>query len=511
MAAQLRNTICKTHRGRTLGLVALFVAGVALGLMPAAVASTSMSFAPAADAHVYSNYPSDNFGAEGFLRSDAVPPRRAYLRFDVAALTGPVARATLRLYALEAHRSGFALHRAPSGWLENTITWQNAPAYGDALGSSGAFSAGQWLSFDVTSYVQSNGSYGFAFVSQSSSSLQVASREAGANAPQLVVEMSEGTSSSSSSTGSTTSAPPPPPPPSTTTETHPPSTTTETMPTGGMPPSPPPSCTGYAQPRVFLESQGWWMRTPGKNGTDFGHLHSGTCFPWGQTLSGVVHFEQRVVMHMNPGTLIRARVYMFHSGAPEPMKQFTPNYRCQAETCTWSFPYDLDTRLSYDGCQEFRFQAWVREPDGKELLATTGWRANIRNGRPVRSYCDARGINFTEGRGWYTGFGYENGRVDDVLPLAPVSGVWSPKLKVAPGSGGIAATYHMITIDPNFHMGNRGMVVREGPGAWGPGRPAIDTRMLANGTHRLVLRTDAATPSGSTLSGLLVFPFTVAN
>jgi hypothetical protein len=31
------------------------------------------------------------------------------------------------------------------------------------------------------------------------------------------------------------------------------------------------ACTGYPQPRAFLESQAWCMQTPGQNGTDYGH------------------------------------------------------------------------------------------------------------------------------------------------------------------------------------------------------------------------------------------------
>jgi hypothetical protein len=216
-------------------------------------------------------------------------------------------------------------------------------------------------------------------------------------------------------------------------------------------------------------------------------------------------------MHMNPGVLTKLRIQIFNSGAPDPVKLVSLGFRCAVETCTWFVPVDVDTRLASDGCQEFRFQAWVKEPDGKELIATNGWRVNLRNGNRLASYCDARGVNFTEGRGWYTDMGYENGRLDDPFPVAPVSGIWSPKLKAGAGSGGITPTYHMITVDPSFHMGNKGLVLHEGPGSWSTSRLAIDTRKLANGPHKLFIRTDANTSSGSTVSGALVFPFTVQN
>jgi hypothetical protein len=276
----------------------------------------------------------------------------------------------------------------------------------------------------------------------------------------------------------------------------------------------PVTCSGYPQKRAFLDAQAWWMRTPGQNGTDFGHVHVGTCFPAAQTISGVVHFDVKLVLHDNPGTLTKLRIQIFNSGAPDPVKLVPLSYTCPPPgTCTWWVPVDIDTRVAYDGCQEFRFQAWVREPDGNDLLATNGWRAVLANGRPASSYCnsDGRGVNYTEGRGWYTNFGYEIGRLDDPFPWAPVSGIWSPKLKTAAGSGGIAPTHHLVCIDPDFHAGNNGIVLVDGPGSWGAARIPIDTTRLANGPHRLVLRTDAATSKGSTLSGVMAIPFTVQN
>jgi hypothetical protein len=272
----------------------------------------------------------------------------------------------------------------------------------------------------------------------------------------------------------------------------------------------PQTCTGYPEKRIFLESQGWWTRTNGMAGTDFGHVHSGTCFPWGQRISGRLRFDVRLTMHENPGVITSLQVQMFGSGAPEPIAKIPLNYTCAA-TCTWWVPVEIDTTLAYDGCQEFRFQAWVREPDGKQLLATTGFRAHVTNGREVKPYCGASGANWTEGRGWYTDSGYENARVEDTLPMEPVSGVWSPKLKATVGADGIAPTHHLIAVDPNFHMGSSGWVLQEGAGGWGAARLAIDTTRLADGAHRLVIRTDANAFDGSTLSGLLVVPFTVAN
>ena len=39
-------------------------------------------------------------------------------------------------------------------------------------------------------------------------------------------------------------------------------------------------CSVYSEPRIFLEAQSWWQQTPGAPGTDFGHVHVGTCFSY---------------------------------------------------------------------------------------------------------------------------------------------------------------------------------------------------------------------------------------
>jgi PKD repeat protein len=273
------------------------------------------------------------------------------------------------------------------------------------------------------------------------------------------------------------------------------------------------TCEGYPERRIFLEAQSWWVQTPGKAGTDFGHLHVATCFPWAQDLTGTVHFDVRIVMHKNPGVFRQLRIQIFNA-APDTVSE--QELRCPEETCTWWFPIEVNTATATkDGCQEFRIQAHVDEPDGNRALATNGWRANLVNGDPVDDYCDFRGFNFVEGRGWYGDFGgeefgYENGRLEDPLPTAPISGVWAPHVKMGPGAGGIPTTYHSVHVDPNFHHDHHGVVLEEGPGKFDDELP-IDTRLLADGAHRLVLRTDADTDTGSTLSGLLVIPFTVAN
>jgi hypothetical protein len=50
--------------------------------------------------------------------------------------------------------------------------------------------AGVWISMDVTSYITGNGTYNLALTTPGSTAISLASRESGANAPQLVIQTS---------------------------------------------------------------------------------------------------------------------------------------------------------------------------------------------------------------------------------------------------------------------------------------------------------------------------------
>jgi hypothetical protein len=114
------------------------------------------------------------------LRADGSPSVRSYLRFNVQNLSGRLTHATLRMYANSATSSGCVANIVNNTWTETGLTHNNAPVLGTALGSSGSFGAGLWISMDVTAYVTGNGTYNIA--------VSFASREVGANAPQLIIE-----------------------------------------------------------------------------------------------------------------------------------------------------------------------------------------------------------------------------------------------------------------------------------------------------------------------------------
>ncbi len=228
---------------RPLAGAALMIVALAWSfgsLAGASAAPTTYVNAPVADAYVWATNPANNYGAQTKIRVDGSPLMETYLRFDVPVLSGPVTRATLRVYANSSSSAGWDVHAvADTTWGERTITFNNAPPIGSISGSSGPFPGGTWTSADVTSLVTGSGPLSMALTTSSGTQVSLASRESGATTPRLVVETS---GSSSVATSTATSAVPPAststavptsvPPTSTATSSVPSATPTSTTPSG---------------------------------------------------------------------------------------------------------------------------------------------------------------------------------------------------------------------------------------------------------------------------------------
>ena len=135
--------------------------------------------------------PISNYGSSTSLRADASPDLHSYLRFDVLGLGGKaITRARLLVYMESKTNQGIDLWRvANNGWNETTMNYNNAPALGSVLASSGpAGSPGSWVELDVTSYLNGEGSYSFGITSPSSTAIKFSSRE-GVFAPQLILDL----------------------------------------------------------------------------------------------------------------------------------------------------------------------------------------------------------------------------------------------------------------------------------------------------------------------------------
>jgi chitodextrinase len=153
------------------------------------VMPSSLTFTVGADTYVNAGSPTSNYGSVNVWRADGSPDVHTYLRFTVQGLAGyPILHAYLHVYAETKSNIGInSLAVTDNSWDENTVTYNTAPALGSLLGSSGSFTSGSWITFDVTPYITGEGTYSFGITTPGSTTLKFASKESGSNMAQLII------------------------------------------------------------------------------------------------------------------------------------------------------------------------------------------------------------------------------------------------------------------------------------------------------------------------------------
>jgi hypothetical protein len=168
-----------------------------------------LSLAPIADSTVRDgSYAASNYGSANTLLSKTAAytsyTRQIYLKFGLTGVNGSFSQAKLWLYGGR-YPSGplvsvveDARGVASENWTENALTWKNKPAFTNLLSSATISSTnGQWVQWDVSSYVLSKLAAGSASVSiavmmDQPPALDATydsfnSKEAATNFPQLVL------------------------------------------------------------------------------------------------------------------------------------------------------------------------------------------------------------------------------------------------------------------------------------------------------------------------------------
>jgi hypothetical protein len=146
-------------------------------------ATVGFVFRPIADAYVTRSAPASNFGSSLSLYTSAyastTPVRRSYLRFVVKGLNGSrIQSAKLLIYANKASTSGFSVHALGNNtWIENKITYNNSPAVGNIIKSSGPFNGGVWVIVDLSAYIKTEGTYNLVLTTTNSTNVNLSSRE----------------------------------------------------------------------------------------------------------------------------------------------------------------------------------------------------------------------------------------------------------------------------------------------------------------------------------------------
>jgi hypothetical protein len=157
-----------------------------------------------ADTHVWDGAATTNYGtATSLIVKDATGSgwdRISYLRFPVAALSGPANSAVLRLKVTSIASEGPGPRTieirqlADDSWSETGVTWNNRPSpAGTLIATIDAGTVGQEYSIDVTHYVNSqiaDGKASFVLVQPSGVGRYVSfgSRESAGNEPALDID-----------------------------------------------------------------------------------------------------------------------------------------------------------------------------------------------------------------------------------------------------------------------------------------------------------------------------------
>jgi hypothetical protein len=225
-------------------VIVLATAGATIFSHPGLVkASSTLTYVPVADSYVNQSDPTQNFGDNNSIRVDGSPLVRAYLRFNVNGINGsPVTKVTLKIYANSSSSAGFSVNQIPdNSWSEKAINFNNAPAPGSQVGLSSGFSANAWTSTEVPSLVNADGMVNLVIVGIDQQAINLAARESGSHAPQLLIEVS----SAAAPTATRTTAPS-----ATATRTNVPSATATNPPgpTATNPPGPTVPPSGDKQP-----------------------------------------------------------------------------------------------------------------------------------------------------------------------------------------------------------------------------------------------------------------------
>ncbi len=152
--------------------------------------ASSVAFLPVADLYVNSDNPDSNYGKTPFLKINSSPEMNGYLRFTVSGLGGrTISGARLLIYANNSNKQGISVISVENNkWDEMSMDYTTAPSLGSTQAFSSPFTTGSWISIDLSDYITGEGTYDLAITTFSDKTISLASREAGTNAPQLIVD-----------------------------------------------------------------------------------------------------------------------------------------------------------------------------------------------------------------------------------------------------------------------------------------------------------------------------------
>src|SRR3954471_1585218 len=174
--------------GRPMHTLRALVAATVAALILAAPAGAAM-LVPSADSQVSAAHPQRNYGSAKRLLVARRPAQRAFLRFDLGGVPRPGTQLVLHLYGLRYSERGLELrHASNRPRNERTITFRTALGTGPRVIHAESVERHDWTLVDVTRVVDDSGVVSLALSAAGRDTVAIASREAGAHAPQLEID-----------------------------------------------------------------------------------------------------------------------------------------------------------------------------------------------------------------------------------------------------------------------------------------------------------------------------------
>jgi hypothetical protein len=248
---------------------------------------------------------------------------------------------------------------------------------------------------------------------------------------------------------------------------------------------------------VTYGSQGWWRKTGISVPANVGaHIHlDATIVRDGIPVDGRLDIPVTVTLHDAAGKTSWVRAGTESQTLFQQSLVLGPCANCSA-----SLTVSLNLAQVPTGRHEIRMSANIPDEDpalsGSQRFFQT-WNAQLCVRACTPTY-RAAGPAF-ESRSWYQDHNYQNAKLTTALSSIRSGGTIGVRL--GPGSGGLATKFAGVYIDPDFHAGSAGIVVRTWTAAF---TGSVTLPSLASGSHRLVLLS-----SDGQNAGVLSVPFVV--
>jgi len=146
------------------------------------------TFYPTDDTYANKNNRDTNYGSDTDVQTHN-NAKWSFLQFTVSDIAGDVNEATLRVYCFDNNSDTVNVKEvSDNNWDEDSLTWNDKPDLDSEIDDQVVSSTG-WVEFDVSSYIDGNGTFSFGMDQDGSDKNKFYSKEydSGSHSPELIV------------------------------------------------------------------------------------------------------------------------------------------------------------------------------------------------------------------------------------------------------------------------------------------------------------------------------------